>query len=63
MIFSHAGGYAQSTSSSSSELTVDPVEYHCNGRENNLQNCDNQSMSRCSSGVTIACVQRNASGK
>lgn len=61
----HAGGYTQSVFSLNSErTTVDPVEYHCNGQENNLQSCDNQASSICFNHAvtTIACVRRNASG-
>ena len=62
----HAGGYTNSTRSYSNIMTVDPVEYHCSGRESNLQTCDNETVSwtRCSNWdvTTIACVRRNASG-
>lgn len=57
----HAGGYTVNTRSSSRSL-VNRIAYHCNGTENNLQNCDHEISNSCSRGVYITCVHRNASG-
>ena len=66
IILLYSGGYTESTRSSYSLLlkgiTVDPVEYHCKGQENNLQDCNRRALPRCSAGVTIVCVYRNSSG-
>ena len=66
-ILIHAGGYTQSISSSSSseDITVDPVTYHCNGQEMNLQTCNNETTLQCTlydSTVMVVCVQSNVSG-
>ena len=62
--YAHAGGYTVSTRyiSNRNRNQLNPVSYHCNGTENNLQNCDRENQSRCSNGVKITCVQRNSSG-
>ena len=58
----YAGGYSQS-SSTSNQIRVDPVKYHCNGRENNLQSCRKQTTTCSNSDVAeITCVRRNVSG-
>ena len=58
----YAGGYTVKTVSFSRSL-LNPIAYHCNGRETSLQNCGYESNNECNRGVNITCVHRNTSGK